>query len=138
MNAGGGNGAVPGRLARTLPATVAGRERVRDFRAISADRLCRPVSSAITFRAICAMSVVSERLRVLAKTKSFEPLRYVVRHAASLREAGFAEAVEERLRHSRMQCGIALTHERDCQVRHQFQCIPYRCSGVFHSIGLAQ
>ncbi len=40
-------------------------------------------------------TVVCERLRVLAKAKSFEPLRDVVSHGASLRQAGFAEAVEE-------------------------------------------
>ncbi len=39
--------------------------------------------------------VLSERLRVLAETKSFEPLRDVVRHGASLRQAGFAEAVNQ-------------------------------------------
>ena len=38
--------------------------------------------------------VLRERLRVLTETKSFEPLRDVVRHGVSLREAGLAEAVE--------------------------------------------
>ncbi len=37
--------------------------------------------------------VLSERLHVLPEAKSFEPLRDVVRHGASLRQAGFAEAV---------------------------------------------
>ncbi len=55
MKAHGGNAAVPGRLAGTLPATVPGDERNQDFRAIFADRLCRPISSAITFRPICVM-----------------------------------------------------------------------------------
>ncbi len=41
--------------------------------------------------------VISERLRVLTEAKSFEPLRDVVRHRASLRQAGFAETVQELL-----------------------------------------
>ncbi len=41
--------------------------------------------------------VLNERLRILTEAKSFEPLRNVVRHGASLREAGFAEAVQEML-----------------------------------------
>ena len=39
--------------------------------------------------------VVRERLRILAEANSVEPLRDVVGHGALLRQAGFAEAVEE-------------------------------------------
>ena len=61
-------------------------------------------------------SVVRERLRVLAEAKSFKPLRDVSRHGASLREAGFAEAVEDNF----FQCitidWVALHHIRDAYV----------------------
>ncbi len=40
-------------------------------------------------------TVLRKRLRVLAKSKPFEPSRDVVRHGALLRQTGFAEAVEE-------------------------------------------
>ncbi len=56
--------------------------------------------------------ILSERLRVLAEAKSFEPLRDIVSHGASLRQAGFAEAVKQDVemalvaeRHSRREIG---------------------------------
>ena len=36
--------------------------------------------------------VLGERPRILTQTKSLKPSRDVVRHGASLRQAGFAEA----------------------------------------------
>ncbi len=42
--------------------------------------------------------ILNECLRVLAEAKSFEPLRDVVRHVASLRQAGFAEALDVNLK----------------------------------------
>ena len=39
--------------------------------------------------------VLSKRLRVLTEAKSFEPLRNVVRHGDLLRQAGFAEAIQQ-------------------------------------------
>jgi hypothetical protein len=42
--------------------------------------------------------VAEERPGELAEAKSFEPLRDVVRHGTSLRQAGFAEAVQQVLK----------------------------------------
>ncbi len=49
--------------------------------------------------------VAEERPRVLTKTKSFEPLRDIVHHGASLRQAGFAEAVNDMLEIGRIFVG---------------------------------
>ena len=55
--------------------------------------MARPCSSPDDFN-----FVAGERLRVLTEAKSFEPLRDVVGHSASLQETGFAQALKDLLR----------------------------------------
>ena len=55
MNARGGNAAVPGRWPGPSREPWPGDARTQEFWARFADRLCRPVSSAITFRPIRAV-----------------------------------------------------------------------------------